>query len=809
MKVSIFKISILMLTLAIAGSGQATAQESTPVTTTRDAQGVWFIEGGDTVYDVYKAMGYAVASDRMFQLELYRRQARGKLSEVLGESLLGTDVFLRTIGYSDDELTEQFNGLSEDGQAAVQGYVDGINQRVGEMYANFYIMPYEYWIASFQFVVVDQLSMNWLPTPWTVNDAIAYTALFLRGFDPEALNTGQLDNYALVQTLAAVYPAEYLAMFSDLRWLNDPSAQTMIPAPAGAKARVKTRLPDVKAGSFPDIGNAAKDIRDRIETYHRQMDEIGARIKMGSYAWAISGDRTDTGNPMLYSGPQMGFEMPSIASEGSIRGGGLEVSGLHVPGMPGIAVGRTPHHAWSAQVGHAHTTDYFLDSPLSAVFHRFETINVYNADPVTIPVFRTWHGPIINPLPFNPAEPPEAVVSWAYANWGHEADVIDTFLGGARAQSVEEFNAAVEIAGVSHASHLRRSRRQHRLLDVRLRPDPRAGVDPRFPQIGDGTQEWTGEYRPLAHDMNTEQGYYGGWNNKASIDYNNAHNNTNYHFGSYHRAHLIEDFFSTHPTVTFEEVRDLALSIATTDGFAATPNHRGGNQWAFVADDFSAAVAANSSPDRDAAIDMLDAWDGHFVAGGPAAWRFGPDRADAWVLQDAWIGEVLRITFEDEFRLAGMSWEDQPNNILYLVLLRALAGQTFYDWFQDAAGTGDKPVGAEAIIIRALDNVIDTVGLGPYGAPRGVIWFGLPLLADLLDPAFAQIHSIPYANRSTYAHVVEMGEDGPVRIESMFPVGANNNLWFDGFINPVFDPLYFALAPNYDPFLPRIFPLFD
>jgi penicillin amidase len=54
-----------------------------------------------------------------------------------------------------------------------------------------------------------------------------------------------------------------------------------------------------------------------------------------------------------------------------------------------------------------------------------------------------------------------------------------------------------------------------------------------------------------------------------------------------------------------------------------------------------------------------------------------------------------------------------------------------------------------------------------------------------------------------------MGENGPVRIESMFPVGANGNLWFDGTVTPVFDPLYFALTPNYDPFMPRPFPLFD
>ena len=90
---------------------------------------------------------------------------------------------------------------------------------------------------------------------------------------------------------------------------------------------------------------------------------FGARVDLGSYAWSMSGDKTASGNPMLYSGPQMGFFAPSIIAEGSIRGGGLEVSGMHVPGIPAIFVGRTPHHAWSLQTGHAHTVDFWLEAP--------------------------------------------------------------------------------------------------------------------------------------------------------------------------------------------------------------------------------------------------------------------------------------------------------------------------------------------------------------------------------------------------------------------------------------------------------------
>jgi len=115
---------------------------------------------------------------------------------------------------------------------------------------------------------------------------------------------------------------------------------------------------------------------------------------------------------------------------------------------------------------------------------------------------------------------------------------------------------------------------------------------------------------------------------------------------------------------------------------------------------------------------------------------------------------------------------------------------------------------SKKLVAKLSDNVIADMGLGPYDAPRGSIVFGHTLLGAL-DPAFAEIHSIPYANRSTYAHVVELDETGPIRIESMFPLGESGQLWFDGTSTPVFDPNYLTMIPPYDSFMPRSFPLFD
>ncbi len=813
MRPFVVKLSLLILVVAVAAPVHAA--DDPPVSTTRDDHGIWYIEGG-SLYDVYEAMGYAVATDRLFQLDFTRRQGNGTLSEALGADYFSTDVFLRTVGYSDAELAAQFDAFSEESQTVIQAYVDGINRRITEIQSDWMQMPYEYWIASFYYYFMQGLGFNFLPEEWEVNDVLRWMMMFQRNFDPEGMpnsRNGQLGNLELLQTWAAVYPSDYLAMFSDVRWLNDPSALTMIPSETEAESVDGPQLPTISVDRYPDVSGATGDIQSQVDTYRQRLDDLDILPKMGSYAWAISGEKTASGNPMLYSGPQMGFSSPAVICEGSVRGGGLDVSGMHVPGIPGIAIGRTPHHAWSMQVGHAHTADFFIDPPQAVFLDRWETIDIAGADSVTVPVFHTSHGPVINPLPFNPDNPPAFVVSWAYANRNHELRMAELMLDLAKAQSIEDFDAAVEMGGVS--MHTCYADRDGNIAYWMSGWDPiRApGVDPRFPQIGDGTQEWTGERRPRAHDSNTTQHYYGGWNNKSQVDYGSGPNST--YYGPAHRAQVIEDYLSTHDDLTFEEVRDLALDIATTDSFLSGSG--GGNTWAFVADDFTAAVAADPTDDRNAAIAMLDAWDGHYVAGGPQAWRFGPDAADAWVLQDAWIKEVMRLTFEDEFAGSGFDWNRQSKEILFNVLVRALQGvdaplPTFYDWFQDKLTSG-KPTTSEGIILLALDNVIASMGLGPYNQERGVITFGHQVLAGLLDPLlgsnFAEMHTIPYSARSTYAQIVEFGQTGPVRIESMFPLGPSGQLWFNGTFFPEVDPHCVCMAPAYDPFMPRPFPVFE
>ena len=781
-------LSILLVSIAIIGVGCSSDDDTThrqsTVTTTRDAKGVWFITGSekDRLYDVFEAMGYAVATDRLWQAETFRRSARGRLAEIFGSSQLAQDRLVRTTGYSDQELQDGFNSMDKESRDVINGYVAGFNRCIAEIRKNPSLLPFEFSAVGIANTALED---------WTYKDVLAWASLMLRNFDPEAQEMGQIDNAALYQGLVAAYGVtQGPRMFEDLRWLNDYDALTYIPKPIkvskAQKSTERTLSPLMEnPPSFPDLREVAKSMAERQSRIDENLKKINAYVKMGSYAWAIKGSKTASGNPIIYSGPQMGFSVPSIIGEGSIRAGGLNVSGMHIAGLPAIVIGRTPHHAWSMQVGHAHSVDYYMESASAMTLHRTETIKVKGAADEILPIYRTAHGPVVNASP---------VISWKYSHWGYEFATIKAYLGLARATSMDEFGAAIEHVALSQ--HFTYADRDGNIAYWMSGRDPvRPYGEWRLPQGSLGTAlEWdSANLIPRSTDRNTSQGYYCGWNNKTNAGYANSWNNVGYSFGTFHRAHVVDDYLSATDNLTFEDVRNLALNIATTDSFGG-----GGNPWKFVSEYFINAV--NTAPDapnadRTAALALLAAWDGHFVDGGEGSWAAGMNRADAWMLMDAWIKEVLKLTFEE----LASPLPAQSDQVLFNVLLHGLKPGgvvNYYNWFQNA-GVGT-PQTANAIIVKALDNTLDALGDTPWGTgARGVIVYNHSMLGP--------VHQMPFSSRSTYAHTVEYDSTGPITISSMFPLGESGTILG----GPTgFDTNFFSMTGVFDEFVYRDFPLF-
>ncbi len=401
------------------------------------------------------------------------------------------------------------------------------------------------------------------------------------------------------------------------------------------------------------------------------------------------------------------------------------------------------------------------------------------------------------------------MVAWKYAHWGYEFDTITAFLKLARATSMAEFGEGLRQAGVSQ--HFCYADRDGNIAYWMSGRDPvRDPGEWRLPQGLLGYQlEWdASNVLPLSHDENSPRGWYTGWNNKTSASYPSGFNSVGDIYGPFHRAHVLYDYFDAKfadgGRIKFNEVRDLALYIATTDSFGS-----GGNPWKFVAQDFTEAVEASANAAQYAGcLDLLASWDGHFVAGGPDQWVSGTDRADAWVLMDKWIRRVLELTFMDELGAPndeGQLVLTQPNTLLFNVLLHGLGRypgiDNNYNWFANLSDPG-APQTPDAIIVAALADVLARLGDQPWGiGTRGVI----PFKHDFLGT----IHTMPFSSRSTYAHCVRYSRNGPDRIESMFPLGESGDIRMGPGYEPIFDPNFFSMTPYFDYFQYREFPLFD
>ncbi len=774
--------------------------EESSIKINRDEKGIWFIKGSKhaSLYKIYERMGYAVAQDRLWQAELFRRSARGRLAEIFGNDLLETDILMRTMGYSDNELTAKFEGMDRKSRRIISGYVDGFNNRIAEVLADPGQLPFEF------------AALGLVPEDWTAVDVMAWSVALQRNFDSQAPVQGQIENMYLFQNLQERNDFDVAwDMFNDLRWINDPDALTMIPPESTSVVSSNLGIKSVEgnavgsAADTPDFRKAAGNILNRFKNAKEKLKKIKAYVKMGSQAWVVSGDKTQSGNPILYSGPQMGFSAPSVMLEGSIQAGKLNVSGMTVAGIPAILVGRTPYHAWSQQVGHGHTVDYYLEDPSQIYLHREETIKIAGNPDYQLKVYRTQqHGPLINPIPYDPMniDPNNPPIAWKYAHWNYELNLSKAYLNIALADDINDFSRAIEDVALSN--NFCYADKKGKIAYWMSGRDPaRPAGEYRFPQGFFGIPlEWDATIlKDRATDRNSSQGFYSGWNNKSKVDYDNSFNEILDYFGPFHHAQVIHDYLSTHDNLTFEELRDLALDVSTTD-WGTRPNG-GGNPWLFVDDYFITAVTGNPTSERMDALLIMEEWDGHMVEGVPAEWPNNPDLADGAVLLNAWIKEVLRLTFEDELDFSSMPFEEQNINILLNVFLRDFSGKNLYpSWFNNNLDPS-APQTSESIIVQALDNVLSVLGDRPWGVnARGHITFAHDLLGVLW--------SVPYSSRATYQQHVEMGKKGPIRIESMFPLGQSGNILMATDLSPIFDDNFYSMTPEFDAFKPRAFPLF-
>jgi penicillin G amidase len=362
---------LLVISLVVAGGGFLVLRTSLPltggrivvtglhgeVTIARDANGIPTITAGDDD-DLAFGLGYAHAQDRLFQMELQRRYAAGRLAELFGAPALPIDTQMRVLGFY-RAAQAAFPKLSPEVRAGVEAYGRGVNAFVA---TRGLMLPPEFGMLRFT------------PEPWTPADTLVWGKLM--DFQLGGNYRGELLRARLAKTVSP----------EDMAFLY-PGYPKDAPRTLASLTPLYRRLP--------------------LDRLHAALPEaMGPHY--ASNNWVVDGAHTTSGKPLLANDPHLGFATPGFWYLARLKTPLHDIEGGTVAGTPLVIIGHNEKIAWGFTTTTADIEDLFIEkldpkdanrymvADASLPFRtREETIAVRNDKPVTFTVRTTRHGPVV------------------------------------------------------------------------------------------------------------------------------------------------------------------------------------------------------------------------------------------------------------------------------------------------------------------------------------------------------------------------------------------------------------------------------
>ncbi len=713
-------------------------------TVARDISGIAQITA-TTPGDLFFAQGYVHASERIWQMEVWRHISAGRLSELFGESQLETDRFIRTVGWR-DAAERDLAAVSPAGRIALDGYAAGVNA----------------WLDGHR----GSLGLAYLvtgtePEPWTPLDTLTWGKV-------QAWNLGGNMEVEIFRFLADARlgdPARTDDLFTP-REGGPVITPTGLPgsfgAGAGARSRSgsdpRTALSDGETAAWRAVaaaaGNALKvaglDGGDGLASDHG----------IGSNNWVVGPARSATGGALLANDPHLGISMPSIWYINGLHCATVseacpyDVVGVSFPGVPGVVLGHNARIAWGATNVDPDVQDLVMETPDPTDPTRYlgpdgtslpyttrtEVIKVSGGDPVTLVVRETIHGPLLNDVDERLADAPLMALRWTGTFAAAAPDrTFDAVLALDRAADYDEFRAALSMYVAPSQNFVYADVDGHVGYQlpgyVPIRSEPKDhGLRP--VTGSDGSGEWTGAiaYDDLPHQFDPPYGMIVTANN-AAVDAD------------------WPDFIGAEwdPGYRAERIIDL-LNAYSDDGLTL---------------DEMGQVQADTSPlrARDIAA-VLGEGEPTTADGATIAARIG--EWDGTCTTDSrgcaaymtWEYRVLRDLFDDDLGDLAREYVGSPYS---WVALERLLAEPQSPWWDDT--TTDVVETADVIVLRALDET------------------GAELRAALSNPerwTWGELHQATFKEQTIGQSGIGPLEwyfnDGPVAVPGA--AGAVNNTYY-------------------------------
>ncbi len=328
--------------------------------------------------DAARVLGYLHAGERLWQMDMFRRQGSGTSAEVLGKSGLESDILIRQLGLRRScETLWKSGDLPAPFRAELEAYAGGVNARIAELGAK--NLPPAFTMLGYQ------------PADWTPVDSLVFSKYM--GWD----QSGTADDLWFGMMVEKLGLAAVEELWPLERPYEIPTVKSQADVP-GQRAAALVPLP----GAGPAYA-AALERLSKVRLLGR------GGLSFGSNNWAVDGSKTASGKPLLCNDPHLGFSLPAIWYTCHVSVQGENVAGVTFPGGPVFVIGHNDHIAWGLTNMQADAVDYFVETvdPQDPLRYRHrgqwktmqrvtEQIAVRGAPAQALDIDATVHGPIIS-----------------------------------------------------------------------------------------------------------------------------------------------------------------------------------------------------------------------------------------------------------------------------------------------------------------------------------------------------------------------------------------------------------------------------
>jgi len=291
--------------------------------------------------DLFYAQGYHAAKDRLFQFEVWRRQATGTVAEILGRRELKRDIGTRLFKFRKD-IKKEMNHYHKDGEEIITAYVAGVNAYISEIRKTPEKLPLEFKLLKI------------LPEKWTAEVVISR-------------HQGLLGNVSQELSTARAVATIGEEKVKELIWFHPKDPDLSIDSTIDVRHLNYDILGLYNAYRMPlrfkseDIDLAYRR-QENINTDigFEQNDFSGKDYSVGSNNWVMTGDRTESGFPMMANDPHRSLAVPSLRYMAHLVAPGWNVIGGGEPEIPGISIGHNENGAWGLTVFRSDAEDIYV-----------------------------------------------------------------------------------------------------------------------------------------------------------------------------------------------------------------------------------------------------------------------------------------------------------------------------------------------------------------------------------------------------------------------------------------------------------------